>query len=119
MRKKLEKSFLEELGPNGKKPHYLSLLNDYLNLWDISQDLSQDIKDRGVTIEWRNSETSFGTKDNPRSEEHNPSISNLLKTNAQMLSIKESLEKGFVNPPKNKSEVEVKKVKKFGSEVNV
>lgn len=112
MRKKLEKSFLEELGPNGKKPHYLSLLNDYLNLWDISQDLSQDIKDRGVTIEWRNSETSFGTKDNP-------SISNLLKTNAQMLSIKESLEKGFVNPPKSKSEVEVKKVKKFGSEVNV
>ncbi|MPQ45335.1 helix-turn-helix domain-containing protein [Clostridium tarantellae] len=59
--------------------HYEDLINDYMSLWDIKNRLIDDIKERGVTVEWNNGR-QLGFK-------KNDSISELNKTNAQMLKI--------------------------------
>jgi len=64
--------------------HFYDLVDDYMALWDIKNDLIKDIKTRGVAIPWQNSETQKGTK-------KNDSVSELHKTNAQMLKILQQL----------------------------
>ena len=41
------------------------LLNDLSMLEQIKERHLDDIKERGVIVKWRNSDTSFGFKDNP------------------------------------------------------
>jgi len=65
---------------NIKGKHYEDLIEDYMALWHIKNALIADIRTRGVTIPWQNSATQFGYK-------KNDSISELNKTNAQMLKI--------------------------------
>ncbi len=69
---------LERNGVYGK--HYLDLINDYMALWDIKNELIKDIKNRGVSVYWCNGGGQEGHK-------KNDSISELNKTNAQMLKI--------------------------------
>jgi len=69
---------LERKGIYGR--HYLDLINDYMSLWKIKNDLIKDIKQRGVTIEYQNGANQWGVK-------KNDSIAELNKTNAQMLKI--------------------------------
>lgn len=59
--------------------HYEDLVNDYIALWDIKNRLIQDIKERGVSVEWNNGKQTGMKK--------NDSISELNKTSAQMLKI--------------------------------
>lgn len=59
---------------------YIDLVEDYLAMWDIKNALIADIKQRGVSVYWQNSETQQGYK-------KNDSIAELNKTNAQMLKI--------------------------------
>lgn len=69
---------LERNGVFGK--HYLDLVDDYMALWEIKNKLILDIKKRGVSIPWSNGERQGGYK-------KNESITELNKTNAQMLKI--------------------------------
>lgn len=60
--------------------HYQDLVNDYMKFWDFKNMLQEDIKERGVSIYWQNSETQYGYK-------KNDSIGDLIKVNTQMLKI--------------------------------
>jgi|SRR5690554_3753998 len=69
---------LERKGVYGR--HYLDLINDYMALWEIKNQLIKDIRERGVSIPWQNGP-------NQRGHKKNDSIAELNKTNAQMLKI--------------------------------
>ena len=69
---------LERRGVYGQ--HYLDLINDYMALWDIKNDLISDIKERGVTVKYQNGANQWGYK-------KNDSVTELTKVNAQMLKI--------------------------------
>lgn len=77
----IKKDLINQLERNGVYgSHYLDLINDYMAMWDIKNKLIKDIKVRGVSIEWNNGGGQKGVK-------KNDSISELNKTNAQMLKI--------------------------------
>ncbi|MEG0900291.1 MAG: P27 family phage terminase small subunit [Oscillospiraceae bacterium] len=59
---------------------YVDLVNDYVALWEIKNNLIKDIKKRGVSVEYQNGQFQKGYK-------KNDSISELNKTNGQMLRI--------------------------------
>jgi phage terminase small subunit len=83
MAKKLniKKDLMDQLERNGVYgSHYLDLINDYMALWEIKNKLIKDIKTRGVSVYWCNGGGQKGYK-------KNDSISELNKTNAQMLKI--------------------------------
>lgn len=76
----IKEDLLKQLESNetyGK--HYEDLVNDYMALWDIKNRLIDDIKERGVSVEWNNGKQTGKKK--------NDSISELNKTSAQMLKI--------------------------------
>ncbi|EPY2274459.1 P27 family phage terminase small subunit [Clostridium sporogenes] len=78
--KEIKEDLLNQLKENetyGK--HYEDLVNDYMALWDIKNRLIEDIKERGVSIEWNNGKQAGKKK--------NDSIPELNKTSAQMLKI--------------------------------
>lgn len=84
-RKRVRESLLDQLEDMGViSEFFIDLIDDYMSFWDIKKALLKDIKARGVSVEWRNSPTSFGFK-------KNDSISELIKTNAQMLKILQQL----------------------------
>lgn len=77
----IKKDLLEQLEKKGAtQKFYISLIDDYLALWDMKNKLIEDIKERGVSIEWNNGGGQNGRK-------KNDSIAELNKTNAQMLKI--------------------------------
>src|SRR3712207_1831096 len=93
--KEIKEDLLNQLKMNetyGK--HYEDLVNDYMALWDIKNRLIEDIKERGVSVEWNNGR-QVGKK-------KNDSISELNKTNAQMLKILSEL--GLKPSPKEVEE---------------
>ena len=59
--------------------HFEDLVNDYMELWNIKNNLIQDIKERGVSVEWSNGKQTGIKK--------NDSIAELNKTSAQMLKL--------------------------------
>lgn len=76
----IKKDLLKQLETNstyGK--HYEDLIEDYMALWNIKNRLIDDIKERGVSVVWNNGKQHGFKK--------NDSISELNKTNAQMLKI--------------------------------
>lgn len=74
---------LERQGIFGQ--HYLDLINDYMELWEIKNRLIKDIKERGVAIRW---ETYNKDGELVQSGyKKNESIAELNKTSAQMLKI--------------------------------
>lgn len=79
--KDIKKDLIEQLNKNGVfGNHYMDLINDYMEMWKIKNQLIKDIKKRGVVTEYKNGENQFGFK-------KNDSIPELNKTNAQMLKI--------------------------------
>lgn len=78
--KEIQEDLLNQLKENethGK--HYEDLVSDYMALWDIKNRLIEDIRINGVAIEWNNGKQAGKKK--------NDSISELNKTNGQMLKI--------------------------------
>lgn len=59
--------------------HFEDLVNDYMELWNIKNNLIQDIKERGVSVKWSNGKQTGIKK--------NDSIAELNKTSAQMLKL--------------------------------
>lgn len=77
----IKKDLIEQLERNGVYGnHYLDMVDDYMSLWDIKNELIKDIRSRGVTTQYNNGGGQSGYK-------KNDSIAELNKTNAQMLKI--------------------------------
>ena len=84
--RELRKSLLDQLEENGNmKDFFIDLVNDYMSLWVIKNQLNDDIETRGVVTEYKNGANQYGTK-------RNDSIADLLKVNSQMLKILQQLE---------------------------
>ncbi|WP_314068413.1 helix-turn-helix transcriptional regulator [uncultured Vagococcus sp.] len=80
-RLQIEESLLEQLEDLGIiEGHFVDLISDYMMLWDMKNDLIQDIRVRGVSIPWSNGDKQKGYK-------KNDSISEMHKTSTQMLKI--------------------------------
>jgi len=69
---------LERSGVTGS--YYIDLVNDYIELYDIKNNLIKDIKERGVSVKYQHGKEQWGYK-------KNDSISELVKINGQMLKI--------------------------------
>lgn len=77
----IRKDLMNQLGDNGTVGRqYQSLIDDYINLWDIKNELIKDIRERGVAIHWDNGGGQTGVK-------KNDSIQELTRVNGQMLKI--------------------------------
>ena len=82
----LKQSLLDQLEENGNtKDFFVDLVEDYMRLWVIKNQLNDDIETRGVVTEYKNGANQYGTK-------RNDSIADLLKVNSQMLKILQQLE---------------------------
>jgi len=64
--------------------YYKDLVDDYIKLYGMKNQLAADIEERGVSIKWQNSETSFGYK-------KNDSITEFVRVNSQMIKILKDL----------------------------
>lgn len=79
--KEIRKNIIEQLERAGNdKQFYIDLVDDYMDMWATKQLLVEDIKDRGVRVEYDNGGGQKGYK-------KNDSIEQRLKVNAQMLKI--------------------------------
>jgi len=80
-RQSIKKDLLKQLNDNGVRGgHYVDLIEDYMSMWDIKNQLIENIKEKGVSIRYQNGENQYGFK-------KNDSISELNRTNRQMLTI--------------------------------
>ena len=77
----IKNDLLNQLKDNGIcGHHYQDLVEDYMAMWDIKNKLIENIKKKGVSIRYQNGKNQFGYK-------KNDSISELNRTNRQMLTI--------------------------------
>ena len=84
--RELKKSLLDQLKENGnEKDFFVDLVEDYMRLWVIKNQLNDDIETRGVVTTYKNGANQYGQK-------RNDSIADLLKVNSQMLKILQQLE---------------------------
>ena len=90
--KKIRASLLRQLEENrAKKEFFLDLIDDYMDLWIIKNQLIDDVDERGVVTEYKNGANQYGYK-------RNDSVGDLLKVNTQMLKILQQLEIKVVKP---------------------
>lgn len=83
--KKIKASLVDQLERSGNDtPYYLDLVNDYMKMYVVKELANADIVEHGTSVEWRNSETSYGRK-------KNDSVDQILKTNQQMLKLLDML----------------------------
>lgn len=81
----IKEDLLKQLDENENTAKYfIDLINDYLEIWNIKNNLIQDIKTRGVQIKYQNGQNQWGYK-------KNDSVSELIKYNAQMLNLLDKL----------------------------
>ncbi|MVB11170.1 hypothetical protein CAFE_18780 [Caprobacter fermentans] len=84
LRDEIQQDLLDQLERNGTVgAYYTDMITDYMKLWDTKNRLIADIEARGVTVE---SVTQAGIN-----IKRNDSVGDLLKTNAQMLKLLDSL----------------------------
>ena len=83
--KTIRKSLLDQLERGGNDlPHFTDLVEDYMKMYVIKELANDDILERGTYVEWRNSETQYGSK-------QNDSVDQILKTNQQMIKLLDKL----------------------------
>lgn len=81
----IKNDLLDQLERNGVYgQHYTDLVEDYMRMWEVKNELYRDIKNKGVNIKYQNSETQWGYK-------KNDSVGELTRTNNQMLKLLDSL----------------------------
>ncbi len=84
-RKELYESLKEQLEINDNYNNYTEdLLQDYLTMYDTKCMLAQDIRERGVSIEYDNGGGQKGSRNNPSIDLYN-------RTNAQMIKLLDAL----------------------------
>lgn len=80
-RAEIKEDLLEQLQERGiYESHYTDLVEDYMSLWDVKNELIVDIKERGVSTTYQNGANQWGFK-------KNDSVSELNRVNGQMLTI--------------------------------
>ena len=85
-RQRIKESLLEQLEMKGADmDHFVDLVEDYMSLWDVKNDLLEDIKKRGVMYK---DFSSVGIE----MMKNNPSVRELVGINRQMLSILKDLD---------------------------
>ena len=81
LREKIKKDMEKQLEAKGNTgQYYLDLVSDYMRLWDIKNQLFDDIRDRGVVTSWNNGGGQKGTK-------QNDSVFSVLKVSDRMTRI--------------------------------
>ena len=84
LRAEIRQDLLDQLDRNGTVGKYFTdLVEDYMKLWDAKNDLSEDVSARGAKVYIETATT--------RNLKTNDSVIDLLKTNAQMLKLLDSL----------------------------
>lgn len=79
--KEIKTDLLEQNERNGTTgKYYTDLIEDYMDMWVTKCLLINDIRSRGVNIEYNNGGNQKGTK-------KNDSVDQLIKLNAQMLKL--------------------------------
>lgn len=86
LRKAIRRALLAQL--TGKEKYYVDLVDDYMSMWDTKNKLMEDIETRGVTVPYI---TQSG-----ENLKKNESVDQLIKLNAQMLKLLDSL---GIKPP--------------------
>lgn len=80
-RTRIKKDLLDQLAKREMtQSYYISLVDDYMNLWDVKNALLENIKTKGVTITYDNGGGQKG-------EKKNDCVPELTKINAQMLKL--------------------------------
>ena len=80
-RLQIKTDLLKQLEEKGMKhQHYISLVDDYLKLWDVKNLLFSDIKKRGVSVPYDHGGGQSGAK-------KNDSVAEVNKVSASMLKI--------------------------------
>lgn len=94
----IKQDLLNQIRQNGTAgEYYINLVDDYMSLWDAKNRLIADIKRRGVCVE-RSTATSVNMI-------KNESVGELVKVNAQMLKLLDSL---GIKPSQSGGEVDDK-----------
>ncbi len=89
-REKIRGDLLEQLKERGiLEAHFTDLVNDYIALWDVKNELIHDIEAKGVSVMYRHGAKQWGYK-------RNDSVSELNRVNGQMLTILRELK---LKPP--------------------
>lgn len=79
LRENIKQDLLDQLDRNGTVgKYYIDLVSDYMHLWDVKNLLIEDIETRGVSVTAVSAQGVESTK-------KNDSVTDLLKTTAQML----------------------------------
>ena len=80
-RAQIKADLLKQLEEKGmKQQHYISLVDDYLKMWDVKNLLFTDIKKRGVSVPYDHGGGQSGAK-------KNDSVAEVNKVSASMLKI--------------------------------
>lgn len=84
LREQIKRDLLDQLERNNTiGTYYTDMVDDYMKLWDTKNRLIADIEERGVAIKnITNAGINF---------KRNDSVGDLIKTNAQMLKLLDSL----------------------------
>lgn len=84
LREAIKRDLLDQLGRAGTAgAYYKDLVDDYMELWDTKNKMTEDIRTRGVTVVVV---TQAG-----KNVRKNDSVGELVKLNAQMLKLLDSL----------------------------
>ena len=97
---KIKNDLMKQLKQRGmdKQMQYVSLIEDYMSLWQVKNMLIQDIDERGVTIDYDNGGGQKGKK-------RNESVGELAKITSQMLKILSELGLRGADIPSEEEEV--------------
>lgn len=77
----IKASIIKQLSAkNAIVPHFLALIDDYMEFYQLSEKLKADIRKRGLTI---TQTTATGVEQ----QKENPSVRNLIQVSKQMISI--------------------------------
>ena len=99
-REKIEEDLLQHLEESGTHgSHFKDLVDTYLKFWDTVQQLTAEIEDRGVVVEYKNGENQYGVKKNDAVAERNKTVNQMLKI-LNEIGVKPSEKEGDGLPPK-------------------
>lgn len=80
-REDIRSDLLEQLQErNILEAHFIDLVNDYIALWNVKNELIYDIEAKGVSLRYQNGPNQYGFK-------KNDSVAELNRVNGQMLTI--------------------------------
>ena len=100
-RELIKKDLLEQLKEKGlTRKYYISLVDDYMTLWDLKNQLSDNIKENGVMLTYNHGGGQSGQK-------KNDCVPEFYRVNKQMLSLLSELGLRGANVEPEKEEFEL------------